>query len=109
MSTKHTPGPWEVVVTTDGITAPNWHIQIGEENVPAFPYKRIYSEDRTQSGLVQDDEQVANIRLISAAPDLLESAKLLIDSYDICRKDRTPDVIFERLRAAIAKATGEQL
>ena len=50
----------------------------------------------------------ANARLIAAAPDLLESAKLLIDSYDICRKDRTPDVIFERLRAAIAKATGEK-
>jgi hypothetical protein len=106
MNAQHTPGPWEVVVTTDGITVPNWHIQIGEVKVPAFPYKRIYSEDRTQSGLVQDDEQVANIRLIAAAPELLSVLSEFKTASD--KQEITFDggAWLERVDAAIAKATG---
>ncbi len=105
MQVKHTPGPWEVVITIDGITIPNWLIQIGKVKVPAFPYKRIYSEDRTQSGLVQDDEQVANIRLIAAAPDLLAALRCLLD----CSDHQNPEVwdaAVSQARAAIARAGG---
>ena len=89
----HNKGPWiyEKEIVSYGIRQPGGYF-IAE----------------TLNGM-EESAHEANARLIAAAPDLLESAKLLIDSYDICRKDRTPDVIFERLRAAIAKATGETL
>ena len=106
--TKHTQGPWRVVEEPHQKMISNWGIQIGSHKISFFPYVYQYADiEKTCGGYVTDQEMHANARLIAAAPDLLESAKLLIDSYDICRKDRTPDVIFERLRAAIAKATGE--
>ncbi len=105
MQVKHTPGPWEVVITIDGITIPNWLIQIGKVKVPAFPYKRIYSEDRTQSGLVQDDEQAANIRLIAAAPELLEALKTC-EAFLLSAGFASSDAYAEA-SAAIEKATGE--
>lgn len=93
MTAQHTPKPW---------------VYIGNGDIVARSEKYCGGEkDIASVFLTANDEDEANARLIAAAPDLLESAKLLIDSYDICRKDRTPDVIFERLRAAIAKATGE--
>jgi uncharacterized protein (DUF1015 family) len=98
-TTKHTPGPW----IDDGFDA----MYPKERNVIARNEFGPLYITRTIGGLDEAEEE-ANSRLIAAAPDLLESAKLLIDSYDICRKDRTPDVIFERLRAAIDKATGKQ-
>lgn len=88
MMNKHTQGPWRYWKErgyVSELTATNGTLIAGFDTDPSE----------------------ANARLIAAAPDLLESAKLLIDSYDICRKDRTPDVIFERLRAAILKATGK--
>lgn len=97
MTMKHTQGPW--IVNSFGCIH-----QQGKESA-FIPLISPWAESAFDS---TDEIAVANAHLIAAAPDLLESAKLLIDSYDICRKDRTPDVIFERLRAAIAKATGEK-
>ena len=93
---KHTPGPWFVT----GI-------------------RTLYVEARIGGGLVQEiaacgpthqdggygDQQRANARLISAAPEMLEALNL-------CRQhmyehaSNTPDDAFEKLCAAIAKATG---
>ena len=104
---KHTKGPWRYEQRGTQI----WGRSVGGcqmiENDHLIADVRGWGHIQylTNGEEIQD----ANGLLIAAAPDLLESAKLLIDSYDICRKDRTPDVIFERLRAAIAKATGETL
>jgi hypothetical protein len=100
---KHTPGPWTLTQTKHETIVDSWHIHIGEHQIPVFPYKRIYSDDRTQSGLVIDDEHMANARLIAAAPDLLEFAKEWLD-----RQGTDENYMVMKARAAIAKATGEQ-
>jgi hypothetical protein len=103
-------------MNSDGKFNPDHDWSVTDEEASTSEAAAIWAGDRviafavySSKGFYRDSHPSidANARLIAAAPDLLESAKLLIDSYDICRKDRTPDVIFERLRAAIAKATGE--
>ena len=91
---NHTPGPWVVV---GNLTK--------------------YVEARLVGGLIQEvaacgptmadegygQQQEANARLISAAPDLLEALKRCkFDSLNMTIEDR------EFCRAAIARATGEQ-
>jgi hypothetical protein len=107
---KHTPltGPWELVETHhDGILS-SWHIQIGEDQVPVFPFKRVYSEDRTQSGFVTDHDRMAAFRVASAAPDLLEALMLVEDRFGAHCIDPLPLDLCGRITAAIAKATGIQ-
>lgn len=99
--TAHTPGPWTIVESKDPIVVSHWHIQIGNVSIPFFPYKRIYSEDLTQSGLVRDDEQMANARLIAAAPDLLAALKEIAANDPYCVS--SAGII---ARAAIKKAEG---
>lgn len=56
------------------------------------------------------DETRANARLIAAAPDLLEAAAAVVARWDTPNwKDAAPTgEVIGRLRAAIAKARGEQ-
>lgn len=94
---KHTPGPWELNEVPQGKrgAAGQWMIRKGV-HIIAMP----------QHG---DDEDAANARLISAAPDLLEAAKRFTDcDFDsqgraVVRVD--VDAI-EALRAAVRKAEG---
>lgn len=94
---KHTPGPW----TVDGNVIRGDEKSNGSVSVAcildvAYPYGRWAGESAQ-----------ANARLIAAAPDLLEAAEL-------CRKymyehaSNTQDNAFDKLCAAIAKATGEK-
>lgn len=89
---SHTPGPWPYrwrggfirIVGSDGDDIARMH--------PA-----LRNED--------------NARLISAAPDLLEAAKVaekVIDILWISHHANRSDDALEKLRAAIAKAIGEQ-
>ena len=92
MSTKHTPGPW----------------QLGTEKTHVFSGKVLiagcggYSDNFTK-GL--REIQQANARLIAAAPDLLHAAQIALEvlnsyaKHDIGAKDE--------LRQAITKATGQ--
>lgn len=113
MSTKHTPGPWMLVETPDESVISSWDIHVGEYKVSVFPYKRIYSEDRTHSGLIIDKERMADARLIAAAPELLDALNRLLPMAEDgtfqygANPDEDEDIIYAR--AAIAKATGEQL
>ena len=101
---KHTPGPWEKVDGTDGITRGirGWH---GPESVNVINWNGI---SRATSVTGQ-----ANARLLLAAPDLLEAlqqygigfsdeaaARAEFGNYEVDRELKR--------RAAIAKATGEQ-
>jgi hypothetical protein len=96
----------------------SWHIDIGKHKIPLFPYKRIYSEDLKQSGLVTDAEHIADARLIAAAPELLEALKgavtellAVVNSLNAEQMPHDGDDFHERLGAAlaaIAKATGGQ-
>ena len=90
---KHTPGPWRI---EDGARIMPPH------NATQLPIAKM--------GQLQHESQIeANARLIAAAPELLEAAelalKVLEQSGMITRQLLDAD---KELRAAIAKAKGEQ-
>ena len=96
MSAQHTPGPWSInewpQATTD--------IAIGVIGTPLIA--KVPLRD------VSINEQKANARLIAAAPDLLAVVEELEESADYWSEYDVPLGIVDRLRAAIAKATGCQ-
>jgi len=97
---KATPGPWSY-----------------EDN--PYGHDAIYGADgRLIAHVFGDDAQAqADARLIAAAPELLEAAQMVIAWYE-AEDDHSKADFYERmqmcrdsesaLRAAIAKATGEQ-
>ena len=91
MSAQHTPGPWKVASGPFGAT-----VFVGEEENP-----RIVSD-----AAASDPENVANARLIAAAPDLLaalrEARERMMGGSPAIRR------LIERTDAAIAKAEGRQ-
>ena len=100
---KHTPGPW--YATFDDY---RWVIDCQGE----FGPKKALA---VTAGFYPKHE--ANARLIAAAPELLEAAQMVIAWYK-AEDDHSKADFYERmqmcrdsesaLRAAIAKATGEQ-
>jgi hypothetical protein len=105
--TKFTSGPWKIVTTKQEGIIPNFHVQIGEDQISVFPYKRIYSEDRTQSGLVFDEEKIANINLIAAAPTLYEALLTAQDHIEMHKLEISHAKDAALIRAALARARGE--
>ena len=96
---KHTPGPWRVEVDTGPEAA--WERKW--PTIHAEKYEVVGCE-----GLYGDYEtDMANARLIAAAPDLLDALKALthsLDVEDLVHDDQRSS--FAAARAAIAKATG---
>lgn len=87
MTTKHTPGPWTFVQGGSG-DWPTWNVRIGRSMITLPPGEDMRVMD-------------ANARLIAAAPDLLEFARLVLRGEgDSVRS------IVEVGRAALAKAEG---
>ncbi|RSE90774.1 hypothetical protein [Achromobacter aegrifaciens] len=106
MTTKHTPGPWEI----DG----EYVQQVGQTglaicdvmNMDVGGDKGWYSGPITQ----------ANKHLIAAAPELLDACMAMLE-WDDREQDHAVDfyarmdlcrTAFDKARAAIAKAKGEQ-
>lgn len=89
---KHTPGPWEKVDGTDGITR-GIRGRHGPEMVNVINWHGI---SRATSVTGQ-----ANARLIAAAPDLLEFVQEWLG-----RQGTDENYMTAKARAAIAKATG---
>lgn len=99
--TTHTPGPWmrkqwdndpAIAILTPDADDPVW---IADACAGEFPR----------------DEQVANSRLIAAAPDLLAALRSFVDPWNRGGKwesQITYDT-FDKARAAIAKAEGTPL
>ena len=86
MNTKHTPGPWKVI-SVDWTPSGNARFEI---------------EGICRTG-------IADARLISAAPELLEalqSAHMALIGYT--HQNEITHNALEKARAAICKATGEQ-
>ena len=89
---KHTPGPWRVEIddSPDAAWAWQWPTIVSDE------YEVVGTE-----GMYGDLEtDMANARLIAAAPDLLQALQ------EIVRRDLLAGAIKHDARAAIAKATG---
>ena len=95
MSTQHTPGPWSV---TDG-----HYPSFKEISGPSFKISVVmWATDLTEDDYQKRD---ADLRLIAAAPDLLEALQRMLDApshgtHEAMRRAN------EAARAAIVKATG---
>lgn len=87
---KHTPGPWFVAKETD--------LQESDGNVVVSPNGWEIRPD----GYQKLGDEMADLRLIAAAPDLLEFAQEWIS-----RQGTDSNYMTKKARAAIAKATGE--
>lgn len=122
MSETHTPGPWSV----GGEPYDDWGMVRGLDGGPvadAGMCFRYTDEEATQACRDHSTPPVvlANARLIAAAPELLEYARLeeAVEEFECphdaeARCDCGPrhDAMYQRARklrkAAIAKASGEQ-
>ena len=99
---SHTAGPWTVgpedwlISQSSGMGYRNFPVRAPE----GFDVAMVYCDE-------DDDEQVANARLIAAAPDLLEACELLLiylgDWNDM------EDETCAAARRAIAKARGQEV
>lgn len=85
---SYTPGPWRV--RRSNHSDKYRYVQIGKE------------ENYTTGELIH-----ADARLISAAPDLYEALKEIVDAADGTGWDQL-DATFTRARAALKKARGER-
>jgi hypothetical protein len=88
MNTEHTAGPWTVSKPSGNyIDAPASKGSIAALTFSATP---------------------ADARLIAAAPDLLAALQEVLCDLDTLREPYRNEAICERVRAAIAKATGKE-
>ncbi len=107
MSSKHTPGPWQVLPEEMGKN----YLRV-RGTVLGLRYKIADVRNPDYEDVTRADAELthANARLIASAPELLEAlirleAELVEDKYGECYEPSP----FENLalaRAAIAKATG---
>lgn len=120
---KHTPGPWECqtghsdwgmltahVIVPEGETGNDYETWIAE--VPSIT---PYCMGASRKDKERASSQLANARLIAAAPDMLAALSLLHKWFEVTgssihtRWDRIPTAdrkaIVDATRAAIAKAT----
>lgn len=123
MDTKHTPGPWKIVQRSrseDGGAYPAEIVSADGNEYPVTPLEAgcIAQLALDNPGSFWDDSEVkkCNARLIAAAPELLEALVAAVDCRMVpvssakdgaCRHSRQVEVA-DMIRAAIAKATGEQ-
>lgn len=86
---KHTPGPWEIGTRKDGS---RW-FSIGNPATGPHYQADIFCSE-------------ADARLIAAAPDLLDAAKVTLRALEAEYGRRGAEVNFPSMYAAIAKAEG---
>lgn len=94
---KHAPGPW---TTRESAT----HVTVTNARGDA-----VFHDDKRIPGVMAD------ARLIAAAPELLEACMAMIEwddrekdhAVDFYKRTELCEIAFQKARAAIAKATGE--
>jgi hypothetical protein len=87
MSTPHTPGPWRIST-------------IGSYGIAITGYTSVIAN-------VPDDDAIGNARLIAAAPELLAALREITShATNFGGAPLSATKMFDRARAAIAKATG---
>ncbi len=97
---QHTPGPWKCVGT------------LGPQSNPSIRGPEVIEDTRGQrlaniAGLWKTPQSEANGRLMAAAPDLLDALNTMLTHMGM-DEDEWNKPTFDKARAAIAKATGEQ-
>lgn len=95
MKAKHTPGPWKAELDGSG----PWFVRAGNGNIVC------------QAGNQVDDEEEANVQMITAAPDMYEAGKECLawmltiakDHPDAYAKCRTLDTALSKVEGRAAK------
>lgn len=97
---KHTPGPWE------------WVESMGGRNMPSLRSTTCevcnFGDDGPYYPVEGEPPSEADMRLIAAAPDLLEALWLCFDHCRLYYPEVEHNNVGDAVRAAISKATGEQ-
>jgi hypothetical protein len=91
MTSKHTPGPWEIdrEVRTS--------INMGAKHIALVNFYNSPDAERNVSG----EEHEANVRLIAAAPELLDALEMVLGKMpDWNQAGET----VQQIKAALAKA-----
>ena len=96
---KFTPGPWTVDKSHmyGAINAGKWHVAMAN-------FYNCHDEEVR----VTREQQEANAQLISAAPDLFEALKIILEYPYGDASPLDDPLVMERARAAIRKAEGEE-
>lgn len=97
----HTPGPWHVSEKgfIAGESAPTVYATDDELRYVAFCNDRWNEKGR-------ETDNLANARLIAAAPELLESLEAMYAMFNGNGVTPEDDAAIDAARSAIAKATG---
>ena len=80
-TTKHTPGPWRVILDDTGGEFSGWPSVEAPEEIDTAIVHRAGFHQRYWGDLSQR-ECIANARLIAAAPDLLAALKFIVEQID---------------------------
>jgi len=107
---KHTTGPWEV---NNKLTTPPGMIAISSTQVPEIVcYVGSANKDygdkpirNSESYIIIDSTDKANVRLVTAAPDLLEALEQLVE--ELPSKGTVTQLTLRDAHEAITKAKGE--
>lgn len=95
---KYTPWPWAIDESHI-----NGSINAGKRHVALASFYNCHAEEAR----VTRDQQKANAQLISAAPEIYEALKIILE-YPYSDVSPLDDpLVMERARAAIRKAEGE--
>ena len=102
---KWTPGPWNIGSSDLPVSRMSIHCKGHKESCHSTIALMV---SRMTIG-ISHDEELANARLIAAAPDLLKALETLLSLHD-ARVDTADawNVSMEEARAAISKAIGDQ-
>lgn len=98
---KHTPGPWAFA---EGDADRNAMSDVTKADDPEFRIAYVICDARNKLAREQD---IANARLIAAAPDLLAALVNIAEAFDANDSHGIREEI-ERSRIAITKACGER-
>jgi hypothetical protein len=93
MTAKHTPAPWYVKFSMRGTSGTDYEVS-------------------TKDDCLSESQALENMKLIAAAPDLLEALVWYVENDDTNDTNDTPYNEFylnglQRAKDAVAKATGE--
>ncbi len=102
--TEHTPGPWEVSINPDWTPHSKWAVSREITIRPAGEHPHgLWIAD---CGLSVNDKDMANARLIAAAPDLLAACQAYKKRYHPSGPPSDgQQLIYTMACAAVAKAT----
>ena len=104
METKHTPGPWRVIVDDCGPLAGRPSVVASEELDCGIVHWDGFVQEYWRSAR-GDKEIEANARLIASAPDLLEIVQFMANFDGRNNNKHLKDLA----KTAYTKATGEVL